>query len=571
MNCVFASRLLLMFLGILPFLLPAQPTAGAFSPEHNITYDSLIRKNIQVGIIQHQRKDYSHALQTFLSVYEYVETVPDTATVKWAYYKHLADLMATIGATDLCIEFSKNAYFFSKKRSAEPSVSLYQRAGSIGAKYTELKQFDSAAVYLQESLRITEQLNNPVYLSAAYNNLGILEEQTGNVKALQYYLRALSCVSADSLEQDALFGSIHDNLAGWHLNHGNYPSALKHCQQINEWLLRTRRFDLHRSAKTMLKETAIWDKTGKTPEAISKLLENRDLYERVNIPDLQLEYYHNLTEMLKREKRFEEMVVVMNAANTFADSLSARQLRLAKLAIEGVTQVRTSTIRRDLENLELKSRQQALILEKEQQSARYRGLWLLFMLFAVSAILILGYLFYSRKAKKLEMEIIQKELTEARLLNEYLEKERLATVLESKEKDLSGLVMYISQVREWQSSLLESMESIEPGTNKEALPVLRKMMGDLRSRLQTDERLKIFQDNIEVLDRRFFAQLRDKHPRLTTEDLHLCGCFRLNMSAKDIASMRGISLKSINMSRYRLRKKLGLKPEEDLNFYLQNL
>ena len=33
------------------------------------------------------------------------------------------------------------------------------------------------------------------------------------------------------------------------------------------------------------------------------------------------------------------------------------------------------------------------------------------------------------------------------------------------------------------------------------------------SRLLVDERLKIFQDNIEVLDRRFFAKLREEHPR----------------------------------------------------------
>ena len=35
--------------------------------------------------------------------------------------------------------------------------------------------------------------------------------------------------------------------------------------------------------------------------------------------------------------------------------------------------------------------------------------------------------------------------------------------------------------------------------------------------------------------------------------------------------MRGISIKSANMSRYRLRKKLGLKPEDDVRIYLQNL
>lgn len=532
-------------------------------------------KSVTDGVAQTMQKDYSLALQTFLSVYEYVQALPDTASVTWMYYKHVADLMATLGATDLCIDFSKKAYYHSKKRSSEPSVSIYQRAGSIGSKYIELRQFDSAAVYLHESLDIAGHLPNRLYVAAAYNNLGILEEQMGKADALQYYRMALSSMPIELLERDALFGSIHDNLAGWYLKKADYNTVLEHCNQIYDWLRRKEISNKDRWSKTILKETRCWDKMGKTREAIAKLMENRALYDQVLYPSVQLEYFHFLADMLKREKRYEEMETILSAVQPVADSLSARQVWLAKLAIDGVTQVRTSSIRRDLENLELKSREQAFILEKEQQTARYRGLLLLFVLFAGSVFVLFGYLSYSRKmalqAKKLELETIQKELTETKLINENLEKERLANILESKEKDLSGLVIYISQAREWQSGLLESLETIEPKAGKDVLPVIRKVMGDLRNRLLTDERLKIFQDNIEVLDRRFFAQLRKKHLRLTTEDLHLCGCFRLNMSAKDIASMRGISPKSVNMSRYRLRKKLHLKPDEDLNIYLQNL
>ncbi len=566
---VLFTHFLLACFYLFPTTLTAQVVGGS------LPYEPIILKNMADGAAQMAARDYGTALSSFLSVYEHVKTLPDTSRIAWVYYKHLSNLMSSLDATDLAIDFGKKSYALSKKLHPPPANVMYQRAGTIGSKYIELNQFDSASVYLGEALGIAKGLKNPLFLAAAFNNIGIMHEKWGKPDALQYYQTALVSAPMDTILQDALFASIQDNLAGWYLKSGNYTAALQCCQQIYKWLEHKKGHEPRRLAKTLLKEAQCLNGLGEHEKAIDKLLDNKTLFTSPPLLDLQLEYFQQLARLLKKAGRYEEMGEAMASAQPIADTLSARQIRLGKLAIDGVTQVRTSAIRRDLENLSLKSKQQELILKEEQQKARYSRLVLLFVVFAGSALVIVGFLFYSRKIalqnKKLELETIQNELTAAKLRNEYLEKERLALTLERKEKDLSGLIIYISQAREWQNGLLESMESIETKVSKDALSTLRKIIADLRSRLLVDERLKIFQDNIEVLDRQFFAKLREKHPRLSAEDLQLCGCFRLNMSAKDIASMRGISLKSINMSRYRLRKKLGLQPEDDLNIYLQSL
>jgi len=67
----------------------------------------------------------------------------------------------------------------------------------------------------------------------------------------------------------------------------------------------------------------------------------------------------------------------------------------------------------------------------------------------------------------------------------------------------------------------------------------------------------------------FFRNLKQLYPQLTNHDLRLCACLKLNMESKDIASLMNLSVRAVENSRYRLRKKLGLQPNQNLNeFFL---
>ncbi|WP_159038658.1 helix-turn-helix transcriptional regulator [Brumimicrobium mesophilum] len=53
-------------------------------------------------------------------------------------------------------------------------------------------------------------------------------------------------------------------------------------------------------------------------------------------------------------------------------------------------------------------------------------------------------------------------------------------------------------------------------------------------------------------------------------DKNICGLIRLGLSNKEVASMRNVSYKVIRMSRYRLRKELGLKEEVNIVEFLKS-
>ena len=69
----------------------------------------------------------------------------------------------------------------------------------------------------------------------------------------------------------------------------------------------------------------------------------------------------------------------------------------------------------------------------------------------------------------------------------------------------------------------------------------------------------------------FLTKLKDLHPSLTHNDLRLCAFLRLNLLSKEIAPLLNISVRSVEVKRYRLRKKLNMNRDDSISDYFINL
>ena len=72
-------------------------------------------------------------------------------------------------------------------------------------------------------------------------------------------------------------------------------------------------------------------------------------------------------------------------------------------------------------------------------------------------------------------------------------------------------------------------------------------------------------------DSDLLAILKQKFPQLSKKDLDLCNLLTMDLSTKEIAPIIGVSDRGIEISRYRLRKKLGLRNDVVLSDYLKDL
>jgi DNA-binding CsgD family transcriptional regulator len=107
--------------------------------------------------------------------------------------------------------------------------------------------------------------------------------------------------------------------------------------------------------------------------------------------------------------------------------------------------------------------------------------------------------------------------------------------------------------------------------NEEASGEVRKMIKSLSEDEQIDGEWENFSKHFDKVHSDFVSQLKKIHPQLTGNELKLCTYLRMNLSTKEIAQLSNISVRGVEISRYRLRKKMGLHSEDNLFDYLMKL
>jgi len=93
----------------------------------------------------------------------------------------------------------------------------------------------------------------------------------------------------------------------------------------------------------------------------------------------------------------------------------------------------------------------------------------------------------------------------------------------------------------------------------------------INKNINGNEDWEFFEKAFNNADKDFLKNIKDLHPSLTHNDLKLCAFLRLNLLSKEIAPLLNISTRSVEVKRYRLRRKLNLSRNQSINDYILNL
>lgn len=91
-----------------------------------------------------------------------------------------------------------------------------------------------------------------------------------------------------------------------------------------------------------------------------------------------------------------------------------------------------------------------------------------------------------------------------------------------------------------------------------------RLLGQIETNIEHDDDLQAFQSTFDSVHHDFFRKLEEAYPGLNNKDKLLCAYIKMNLLSKEIAPLMNISLRGVEISRYRLRKKLGLGEGENL-------
>lgn len=163
---------------------------------------------------------------------------------------------------------------------------------------------------------------------------------------------------------------------------------------------------------------------------------------------------------------------------------------------------------------------------------------------------------------QLELEKNEKEII--KLKNEKLEAE-----IQHKNTELASTAMHLLQKGELLSKIKEDITKLNKQTAKQpSHDDFKKIIKVLNEEDRMDKDWEHFSKHFDKVHSNFLTVLKEKFPNLTTNELQLCAYLRMNLSSKEIAQLMNISVRGVEISRYRLRKKLPLQKDTSLYDYL---
>ena len=219
----------------------------------------------------------------------------------------------------------------------------------------------------------------------------------------------------------------------------------------------------------------------------------------------------------------------------------------------------------------------------------YRSLTakIIYLLLGIAAIFMTLRMFrrYSNRAardiaekKEKEMESMKRRAHEEGLRKDYeiarLKSEQLEHDVRHKSGELSNITMNVIRKNEIlldiAARLSKIQETINPETDAANFRQIDKIKLLIRENISHDDDWRTFTRNFDLVYENYMKRLLEKYPSLSSTDQRLCAYIKMGLSSKEIAPLLNISYRSVEMTRYRLRKKMGLDRETNLAEYLRN-
>jgi len=195
------------------------------------------------------------------------------------------------------------------------------------------------------------------------------------------------------------------------------------------------------------------------------------------------------------------------------------------------------------------------ILNQKKKESFYQVL----LIFSLLLIILVTTLILIKKRIEVKKNTLSRENLE---LKEHLLEEKI----ENKNKELTSKAILLGERNELIKNVSEKLNACIPKLKKSNIEAIQEVIDDLNSNVN-EKQWSDYQQNFNELYPVFYKNLLSEFPTLTPTELKLCSFLKLNMSSKKIAQITHMATNSVEVSRSRLRKKLGLS-NSNVSFFV---
>jgi DNA-binding CsgD family transcriptional regulator len=176
-----------------------------------------------------------------------------------------------------------------------------------------------------------------------------------------------------------------------------------------------------------------------------------------------------------------------------------------------------------------------------------------------------------REYREKEREYIRQALqSEKELIS--MKNEKLRVEMIQHDKELANQAMNIVRKNEFLNKIKEELLNLKKTSQSEpAAEKINSIISKIYREVGHNKQREVFDKAFDEVHESFMSKLKSKYPALTPTELRLCAYLKMNISTKEIAPLMNISVRGVEICRYRVRKKLGIDRITNLASLLINL
>lgn len=434
-------------------------------------------------------------------------------------------------------------------KMASVRATLYSNLGTI---YKHLDKSDKAAHYYQNALTGFKEIEDYTGISSVLNNLGSLYLNKRKNDSSDYYLQKAKSVAVEHSDSVSMAYALL-NLGQLNNMHEHYSIAEEQLLSAGSVFEKKGYTEKHAECEYNLAQALLGQ--NKLNEAEQRLKPALEIIRKYELETSHVEAFQILKEILKAKGNTRE-------ALSLSDSIL--KWEADRIAIEKQRLVEDLSARYELEKKERKIEFQELKIKSAENEAQTQRIlkkrWIFLSLGGgvIVLFLVISIVQFKKRSS------LNKRLQDAQLKNEKLLNDELKTNIKAKNEELARLGIYLSERNELLKDVLESIKKIND-------PKAKSVALKIKQYLNSEVEMHSFFEEVKKQMKTFYNNLSSKYPDFTQKDLRLCALIKLGLSSKEIASIFNISTKSVDMHRYRVRKKMNLSKDSSLRDVLSNI
>jgi len=164
--------------------------------------------------------------------------------------------------------------------------------------------------------------------------------------------------------------------------------------------------------------------------------------------------------------------------------------------------------------------------------------------------------------KESDLQDSQKEI-------ERLKTEKLKSEIQGKNKELASATMHLINKNSFIVQTKSHLNSIiKKSKNQEVKNEIKKIISSIEKNIAGDKDWEQFEMHFDEVHGDFMSRFKSRFPDLSPQEIKLSAYLRMNLSSKEIANLMNITIRGVEIARYRLRKKIQLERSENLQEFI---